>query len=119
MIALRFSNVMDPDDYARFPDFDADQRLRRWNLWAYIDGRDGAQAVRLALAQDSTGVEVFVITDPDTVMSRRSADLAAEVYPDVPLTRGLGEPRPCYRSTKLAACSAPNRGSAWRTAMRA
>ena len=90
MIGLRFSNVMDPEDYTRFPSFDTDPRLRRWNLWAYIDGRDGAQAVRLALAHDSTGTEVFVIANADTVMSRRSADLAAEVYPDVPVTRELG-----------------------------
>ena len=91
MIGLRFSNVMDPEDYARFPSFDTDPRLRRWNLWAYIDGRDGAQAVRLALAHDSTGADVFVIANADTVMSRRSVDLAAEVYPDVPVTRELGE----------------------------
>ena len=44
--ALRFSNVMDPDDYAAFPSFDADPMLRKWNLWGYIDARDGAQAVR-------------------------------------------------------------------------
>jgi nucleoside-diphosphate-sugar epimerase len=91
MIGLRFSNVMDPDDYARFPGFDADPALRRWNLWGYIDGRDGAQAVRLALEHQATGVDVFVIANADTVMSRRSADLAAEVYPGVSVTRELGE----------------------------
>jgi nucleoside-diphosphate-sugar epimerase len=91
MIGLRFSNVMDPEDYARFPDFDADPASRRWNLWGYIDGRDGAQAVRLALEHDATGVDVFVIANADTVMSRRSADLAAEVYPGVPVTRELAE----------------------------
>ena len=41
MVGLRFSNVMEPGDYARFPSFDADARLRKWNLWAYIDARDG------------------------------------------------------------------------------
>src|SRR3954447_10959631 len=91
MVGLRFSNVMDPEDYARFPAFDADPRQRRWNLWAYIDGRDGAQAVRLALAHNTTGVDIFVIANADTVMSRRSADLAAEFYPGVPLTRDLDE----------------------------
>jgi UDP-glucose 4-epimerase len=91
MIGLRFSNVMDPGDYARFPGFDADPALRRWNLWAYIDGRDGAQAVRRALEHDATGVDVFVIANADTVMPRRSADLAAEVYPGVRVTRELGE----------------------------
>src|SRR5450756_2238075 len=34
IIALRFSNVMDPEDYAEFPAFDADANLRKWNLWA-------------------------------------------------------------------------------------
>ncbi|WP_433280055.1 NAD-dependent epimerase/dehydratase family protein [Pseudonocardia xinjiangensis] len=91
MIGLRFSNVMDPEDYAKFPGFDADPASRRWNLWGYIDGRDGAQAVRLALEHQATGVDVFVIANADTVMSRRSADLAAEVYPGVPVTRELGE----------------------------
>jgi hypothetical protein len=91
MIRLRFSKVMDPEDYARFPDFDADPRQRRWNLWAYIDGRDGAKAVRLALAHNATGVDTFVIANADTVMSRRSADLAAEFYPGVPVTRELDE----------------------------
>ena len=40
--ALRFSNVMHPSDYAQFPSFDADARIRSWNLWGYIDARDGA-----------------------------------------------------------------------------
>ncbi|WP_232662252.1 NAD-dependent epimerase/dehydratase family protein [Pseudonocardia sp. TRM90224] len=91
MIGLRFSNVMDVADYARFPAFDADPDLRRWNLWAYIDGRDGAQAVRRALEHDSTGTDVFVIANADTVMSRHSADLAAAVYPGVTVTKELGE----------------------------
>ena len=40
--ALRFSNVMVPEDYREFPGFDADARARKWNLWSYIDARDGA-----------------------------------------------------------------------------
>ena len=36
---------MYPEDYAEFPGFDADATLRRWNLYGYIDARDGAQAV--------------------------------------------------------------------------
>jgi len=91
MIGLRFSNVMEPADYAEFPSFDADPRLRSWNLWGYIDARDGAQAVRKALAYDATGVEIFIIANADTVMSRSSADLAAEVYPGVKVTKDLGE----------------------------
>jgi len=90
MTGLRFSNVMEPADYARFPSFDADPALRQWNLWGYIDARDGAQAVRLALQASRPGVDVFVIAAADTVMSRSSAELAAEVFPDIRVTRELG-----------------------------
>ncbi|MFI5896721.1 NAD-dependent epimerase/dehydratase family protein [Actinoplanes sp. NPDC051513] len=91
MIGLRFSNVMDVEDYAEFPSFDADPQLRKWNLWGYIDARDGAQAVRKALDYQATGVEIFVIANADTVMSRSSASLAAEVYPGVEVRKELGE----------------------------
>jgi nucleoside-diphosphate-sugar epimerase len=89
--ALRFSNVMDPEDYAAFPAFDADAKLRKWNLWGYIDGRDGAQAVLRALENAKPGFETFIIAAADTVMSRSSAELAAEVFPGVELVKEVGE----------------------------
>jgi nucleoside-diphosphate-sugar epimerase len=89
--AFRFSNVMVPADYAAFPGFDADPRGRKWNLWGYIDARDGAQAVERALEGARPGFEAYIIAAADTVMSRRSADLAAEVFPGVTVTKELGE----------------------------
>jgi nucleoside-diphosphate-sugar epimerase len=91
MIGLRFSNVMEPADYARFPAFDDDPASRKWNLWGYIDARDGAQAVRLALESDLTGTEVFIIANADTVMSRPNAALVKEFYPEVEVRGELGE----------------------------
>lgn len=91
MIGLRFSNVMEPADHARFPSFNDDPALRSWNLWGYIDARDGAQAVRRALELDTTGTDVFIIANADTVMSRSSADLMAEVFPGVEVRHTLGE----------------------------
>lgn len=90
IIGLRFSNVMEPEEYAAFADYDADPRARSWNLWGYIDARDGAQAVRLALESDLRGAEVFVIANADTVMSRPNGELVAEVYPGVELRDGVG-----------------------------
>ncbi len=87
IVALRFSNVMDPADYAAFPSFDADARARKWNLWGYIDARDGAQAVLRALEWDTTGFDRFIIAAADTVMTRSNAELVAEVFPGVPLKR--------------------------------
>ena len=91
--ALRFSNVMDPADYAAFPSFDADATLRKWNLWGYIDGRDGAQAVSLALTTAGPGFERFIIAAADTVMSRPNAELVAEVFPGVEVRGDLGDQR--------------------------
>lgn len=91
MVGLRFSNVMEPHDYAEFPSFDADPSVRKWNLWGYIDARDGAQAVRKALEYDVPGAEVFIIANADTVMSRSSASLMAEVYPGVEIRGELDE----------------------------
>ena len=88
---LRFSNVMDPEDYEEFPSFDSDAKLRKWNLWGYIDGRDGAQAVALALEHAGPGFEAFIIANADTVMGRSSASLAAEVFPNVKVVKDLDE----------------------------
>lgn len=63
--ALRFSNVMVPEDYAEFPSFDGDARLRKWNLWSYIAAAD-------------------------TVMSRPNAEVVAEVFPGVEVRGEMG-----------------------------
>lgn len=89
MIGLRFSNVMDVEDYKAFPSFDADARLRKWNLWGYIDARDGAQAVRRGIEAEFKGFEAFIIANADTVMSRSNASLMAEVFPNVPIKGSL------------------------------
>jgi nucleoside-diphosphate-sugar epimerase len=86
-IGLRFSNIMEPDDYQEFPGFWDDPLLRKWNLWGYVDVRDVRSAIRLALTSDIEGAEVFVVAAADTVMTRDSAELMAEVYPEVPLKR--------------------------------
>ncbi|GAA1169941.1 NAD(P)-dependent oxidoreductase [Nesterenkonia xinjiangensis] len=88
--ALRFSNVMWPEDYDVFP-FDEDPRERKWNLWSYIDARDGAQAVEKALQTAPAGFDRFIIAAADTVTTRDNADLVAEVFPEVPIRGDLGE----------------------------
>ena len=80
---LRFSNVMDVEDYKAFPAFDSDPKKRKWNLWGYIDARDGAQAVRKAIEAEFKGFEAFIIANADTVMSRANGSLMAEVFPGV------------------------------------
>jgi nucleoside-diphosphate-sugar epimerase len=93
-VALRISNIMEPADYQEFPSFWPDPHLRQWNLWGYVDVRDVAAACRLGLEAPATAVAgnpAFIIAAADTVMNRPSAEVLAEVFPDVPLTRQVGE----------------------------
>jgi nucleoside-diphosphate-sugar epimerase len=87
--ALRFSNVLDVQDYLNQPAWESDPTLRKWNLWGYIDTRDAAQAVLRALEVRLPGFETFVIANADTVVSTPSAELAAKYFPNVKVTHPL------------------------------
>ena len=89
-VGLRFSNIFTDEDYRRVPSFQADPRERMWNLWGYIDVRDAAASCRNALEADTTGSVNLIIAGDDTIMERLSADLLAEVFPDVEV-RGAPE----------------------------
>jgi nucleoside-diphosphate-sugar epimerase len=90
IFGLRFSNVMEQSDYAQFPSFDDDPFERRWNLWGYIDARDGAQAVRKALEADLRGAELFIIANEETVLRRPDVELVAQCFPDIEVPASLG-----------------------------
>jgi nucleoside-diphosphate-sugar epimerase len=93
-VALRFSNIMAPDDYQEFPSVWSDPHARKWNLWGYVDARDVASACRLALEAPQNAVAgspSFIIAAADTVMDRPSSALLDEVFPGVPLTREIEE----------------------------
>jgi nucleoside-diphosphate-sugar epimerase len=91
LVGLRFSNVMEPQDYAKFPAYDEDPEERKWNMWAYIDARDGSQAIRKAIEWEATGMHPFIIANADTVMSKSSAELMKNYLPQVPVRKALGE----------------------------
>jgi nucleoside-diphosphate-sugar epimerase len=93
-VALRFSNIMDLDDYQDFPSMWEDPHAREWNLWGYVDGRDVAAACRLSLTSPSEAIAdspSLIIAAADTVMNRPSTALFHEVFPGVPFTREIGE----------------------------
>lgn len=111
--ALRFSNVMVPEDYADFP-FDDDARTRKWNLWGYIDARDGAQAVERALETAPAGFDTFIIAAADTVMTRPNAELVAEVFPGVATRGDLGENTTLLSIDKARRLLGYDPGHSWR-----
>jgi nucleoside-diphosphate-sugar epimerase len=86
--ALRFTNVV--DEYSSFvragePDY------RRDLLGSYVDVRDGALAISLALANATPGFEVYTVAASDTGLTTPSAELARTWFPGVPLRKALGE----------------------------
>ena len=91
IIGLRLSNVMDESDYPRFETWQDDPQARKWNLWGYIDARDAAEAMRLALASDLKGAEVFIIANADTTMRTKNGDLLDAVFPGVERRGDVGE----------------------------
>jgi nucleoside-diphosphate-sugar epimerase len=86
-VALRFSNILGPEEQLAFPSYWDDPLIRKWNLWGYIDVRDAARACRLGLDAPVEGAASFIIAAADTVMNRPSADLLHEVFPGVEPTR--------------------------------
>ena len=124
-VALRFSYVVDGDDYAEFPSHAADPLLRKWILWSYLDVHDAAAACRLALEAPIEGAASYVVAAADAVLDRPSVDVLREVFPATPLRRPLGtfesllsserarrelgfEPRHSWRD-KIGAASSPSR----------
>ncbi|HZA05242.1 MAG TPA: NAD(P)-dependent oxidoreductase [Propionibacteriaceae bacterium] len=86
-VALRISNVHVEADYAAVPGYQSDFALRRWNLWGYVDARDVAQACRLSVEAEITGAHSFIVAAADTLMAATNADLLADQFPGLELTR--------------------------------
>ena len=84
-VGFRISNILEEADYPLIPGFQADETLRRWNLWSWVDSRDVGLACRLALEAEVPGCDVFTIAAADTLMARPSAALMAAHFPGVPL----------------------------------
>jgi nucleoside-diphosphate-sugar epimerase len=80
-VGLRFSNVIQADEYAMFESWQDDPKKRDWNLWGYVDSRDTAQACRLAIEAGVKGSENFIIAAADTVMRMPGAELMASSFP--------------------------------------
>ena len=60
------------------------------NLWLYVDGRDVAQACRLALERDFSGHHPFFITASNSFMKTPSLELAVAYYPNAKIQSNFG-----------------------------
>lgn len=83
--ALRIGNVIEPNEYSRFPGFLAHPETRLRNAWCYIDARDLGQIVHLCIEKDGLGYQVFNATNDTVTTDLSTAELARRFFPNVPL----------------------------------
>lgn len=89
--ALRIGNVIEPDEYARFPSFLKNPMSRKRNAWAYIDARDLGEIVHLCLEKDGLGFQVFNAVNDTITADMPTAAFLAKYCPYTPVTRKMGE----------------------------
>ena len=94
IIGLRLSNILFDDveavpSFQKIPGYWDDIPHRRFNLWGYIDSRDAARAVRLALEANISGAEVFSIAAADTIMRQDTEILVKEALQGVEMRDGI------------------------------
>jgi len=91
IISLRLSLIVLPEDYARVvAAAHADPAAYDFNLWAYVDVRDVAEACRLALESPRAGFDACFIAADNTLMLERTVDLVRSHFPgDVQVRSGF------------------------------
>ena len=99
--ALRIGNVMEPSDYVKFPGFAKDPGSRRRIAFSYIDARDLGQIVDLCLKKDGLGFQVFNAVNDTNSVPQPNAELLATYFPNVPLTRPVGENESLLSNRKI------------------
>jgi nucleoside-diphosphate-sugar epimerase len=99
--ALRIGNVIEPDEYDRFPGFFENPEVRRRNAFCYIDARDLGQIVDLCLVKDGLGYQVFNAGNDDNSANLPAATLIERYFPGVPVTRELGEHEALFSNRKI------------------
>jgi nucleoside-diphosphate-sugar epimerase len=88
--ALRFTNVVAADEYATF-ERAGEPGYRRDLIGSWIDARDGALAVALALGAAQPGYEVYNVAAPESGTQAPSLEVAERWFPGTPVADDLGE----------------------------
>jgi nucleoside-diphosphate-sugar epimerase len=89
--ALRIGNVIEPNEYDRFPGYIAKPMSRKRNAWSYIDARDLGEIVHLCLQKDGLGYQVFNAVNDTITLNTPTREFLAKHCPGVKITREMGE----------------------------
>lgn len=98
---IRINNVIEPHEYEQnFPAYIENPKLRRRNIFAYIDARDLGQLVDKCLKTDGLGFQMFNASNDDHSVDLPTSEIIAQFYQGVPLTKELGESETFYSNAK-------------------
>lgn len=91
VISLRYPWIHTPESFAEqiVPLWNQPAPDAAANLFSYVDARDAAESVRLALEAPMNGHEAFFISARDSFMPQESAALAAAHFPTAEIRAGL------------------------------
>lgn len=98
--ALRFTNVVDEGEYDTF-ERAAEPEYRRDLLGSWVDARDGAQAVSLALSHARPGFEIYNVAHPLSGTTDPSRVTAERWFPGTPVAEDLGDHESLFSVRKI------------------
>lgn len=100
--ALRIGNVIEPHEYETlFPYYFKHPEVRRRNAFCYIDARDLGQIVDLCIQKNGLGFQIFNAGNDHNGAIIPSNELAERFFPEVPLSRELGEHEALFSNRKI------------------
>jgi nucleoside-diphosphate-sugar epimerase len=116
VVSLRFPWIHTPRTFAEqvLPLW-ADPAAGASNLWSYIDSRDVAEAVRLALTAEIGGHEACFVAASDSFMPIPSRVLVTEHYPTTIIRDDLTDHAPLLNSAKAEALLGFRARYSWRS----
>ena len=116
VVSLRFPWIHTPETFAsQVRPLWSEPAAGASNLWSYVDSRDVAAAVRLALAADVRGHEACFIAAADSFMPESSAALVREHYPTTIVREGFSENASLLNSAKAGRMLGYRPGHSWRS----
>jgi nucleoside-diphosphate-sugar epimerase len=96
-VGLRFHWVANPDELTGVRERGGgDPTQHPNNLWGYVDARDAASAIRLAIEVDGLGFEAFNITAADTLCAEPTQELIDRFFPGIDQRAALPGHATCF-----------------------
>lgn len=98
---IRINNVIEPHEYQNnFPAYIENPKLRRRNIFSYIDARDLGQLVDKCLKTDGLGFQIFNASNDDHSVDLSTSEIIERFYEGVPLKKKMGESETFYSNDK-------------------